>query len=144
MNKSKADSCMADFEPEEAKYILEPDRRLTSLESWYHDKRLVPFGELSAWDVSRAITQRICLEQLVPIAIELLQENPMAGEWYEGDLLDAMRKVPIAYWSTHIGQRDAMKIVCERVVEHEDYKNDQADIDSILDELKKNLTADKA
>ncbi len=141
MTKKNADCCMADFEPDEVKYVLEPGRELTSLESWYRDNRLKPFDQFTSWDVSRAITQRICFEQLIPIAIKLLQANPMAGEWYEGDLIDSMRKVPVSYWQAHSDQRDAMRIICNQVVQHEDYKQDKTDMDRVLAELKKNIDA---
>jgi hypothetical protein len=45
--------------------------------------------------------QRPGAEWLIPIALSRLDEDPMAGEWYPGDLLRAVLHGGTDYWPTH-------------------------------------------
>jgi len=48
------------------------------------------------------IGQQIGLEFLVPIALERLAENPFAeGDFYPGDLLMTLLRLPAGYWHKH-------------------------------------------
>ncbi|MET7988484.1 contact-dependent growth inhibition system immunity protein [Streptomyces sp. NPDC005281] len=50
-----------------------------------------PIGELTVEDMRLLIRQDIGLPYLLPLALEVLRENPMAqGHMYEGDLLSAV------------------------------------------------------
>ena len=50
----------------------------------------------------RVIGQSIGLEVLLPLALEVLQENPFAeGDYYPGDLLSMVMKVEPSFWQTH-------------------------------------------
>jgi hypothetical protein len=46
--------------------------------------------------------QSIGLEFLIPLAIEVLQENPFAeGDFYPVDLLSVVMQVGAGFWQTH-------------------------------------------
>ena len=45
--------------------------------------------------------QRVGAEWLIPIALTQLEDDPMAGEWYPGDLLRAVLHAGADYWPNH-------------------------------------------
>lgn len=64
--------------------------------------RKVPVGELTVEDLRLLIGQQIGLKFLVPLALERLADNPLvSGDYYEGDLMSAVLKVPDAFWEAH-------------------------------------------
>lgn len=64
--------------------------------------RRIPIGELSVEDLRLLIGQGMGLPFLVPLALDVLSENPFAhGARYPGDLLASLLKVPDAFWEEH-------------------------------------------
>lgn len=70
----------------------------SALDEWYSRVRDLPIQELDDGDLSRACRQRLYLDHVVPIAVRRLTSYPLAGEIYDGELLAAMKAVPIQYW----------------------------------------------
>ncbi|MFD0341140.1 contact-dependent growth inhibition system immunity protein [Streptomyces sp. NPDC127117] len=63
----------------------------TRLVATAHALRRRPIGELTVEDMRLLIGQDIGLPYLLPLALEVLRENPMAeGDMHEGDLLSAV------------------------------------------------------
>jgi len=61
-----------------------------------------PLKDFTVENLRVMIGQSIGLEFLIPLAIELLQENPFVeGDYYPGDLLSAVVKVEPSFWKTH-------------------------------------------
>jgi len=48
------------------------------------------------------------LDQIIPIALDLLEADPLAGEFFDGELLVAMKAVSMAYWRDNRTQRDRL------------------------------------
>ncbi|MFB7313114.1 contact-dependent growth inhibition system immunity protein [Streptomyces sp. NPDC056192] len=72
----------------------------TRLITTAHALRRRPVGELSVEDMRLLIGQDIGLPYLLPLAVEVLQENPMAeGHMYEGDLLSAVLTRNPSVWA---------------------------------------------
>lgn len=64
-----------------------------------HSLRKKPLNELSDEEIRLAIGQQMSLQYLVPIALERLAENPLAGgDLYEGALYSAVLRTDPAYW----------------------------------------------
>jgi hypothetical protein len=83
------------------------------LEMWYQAVRKTPLGELSLEDICKACRQQVFLEQIIPLALEQLSANPLAGELYDGELLNAFESTPERYWKDHVEQaRKLIDIVC--------------------------------
>src|SRR5215831_6025809 len=58
-----------------------------------------PLKDFTTEDLRIMIGQQIGLEFLVPIALERLAENPFAeGDFYPGDLLMTLLRLPAGYW----------------------------------------------
>ncbi|MFD7772052.1 contact-dependent growth inhibition system immunity protein [Streptomyces sp. NPDC059787] len=63
--------------------------------------RRKPIGELTVEDMRLLIRQNEGLPYLLPLALEVLRQDPMAeGHMYEGDLLSAVLTRSPEIWST--------------------------------------------
>src|SRR5688572_13152596 len=64
-----------------------------------HRLRRVPLKDFTIENLRIMIGQSIGLEYLMPLAIEKLQENPLAeGSFYAGDLLVNVLRIESAFW----------------------------------------------
>ncbi|MFF2368880.1 contact-dependent growth inhibition system immunity protein [Streptomyces sp. NPDC058122] len=79
-----------------------PPPDATRLIATAHALRSRPVGTLTVEDLRLLIGQDIGLAVLLPLAMEVLRDNPLAeGHMYEGDLLRAVLTRPSAVWSTY-------------------------------------------
>ncbi|MGW3513612.1 contact-dependent growth inhibition system immunity protein [Streptomyces sp. NPDC000994] len=77
-----------------------PPTDTTRLVATAHALRRRPVGELTVEDMRLLIGQDIGLPYLLPLALEVLRDNPMAeGDMYEGDLLSAVLTRNPAVWT---------------------------------------------
>lgn len=63
--------------------------------------RSKPISRLSVGDLRLLIGQRMGLDYLVPIALAVLENDPLAHEHYRGELLIALLGVPREFWIAH-------------------------------------------
>lgn len=75
----------------------------TYLIATVHELRRKPIGLLDAEDLRLLLGQREGVPFLVPLAIELLERDPLTeGDFHPGDLLSTvLRRVPAEYWAAH-------------------------------------------
>lgn len=67
-----------------------------------HRLRKVPLENLSVEDLRLLVGQKVSLEYTVPLALEFLEENPLAaGAMYRGDLLANVLNLPDGFWQSH-------------------------------------------
>lgn len=71
----------------------------SALGAWYQAVRDKGISDFEIGDVCRACRQKLYLDHLVPVAIQWLQEDPLAGEIYDGELLVALKSVPTEFWT---------------------------------------------
>jgi hypothetical protein len=93
--------CFSDFESAPPRQAEACDTGTSSLERWYDEVRTTPFDQFSDGDLSRAVRQELYLEQLLPFAIARLQEDPLAGDLYDGELMKAVSEVRDSFWRAH-------------------------------------------
>ncbi|HGG9108903.1 contact-dependent growth inhibition system immunity protein [Enterobacter cloacae] len=70
----------------------EPDQQ-SPLELWFERIIDVPIEELTVEDLCRAIRQKLCIDLLMPRVLEVLTEEPLAGEYYDGELITALSTI---------------------------------------------------
>ncbi len=70
----------------------EPDQQ-SSLELWFERIIDVPIEELTVEELCPAIRQKLCIDQLMPRVLEVLTEEPLAGEYYDGELITALSTI---------------------------------------------------
>jgi hypothetical protein len=67
-----------------------------------HRLRRKPLAEFTVEDLRIMIGQRVGLPFLIPLAMERLEEEPLAaGDLYAGDLLGAVLRVGDKFWVSH-------------------------------------------
>ncbi len=105
---------------------LEPaDGEEYPLPSWYRAVYHTPLKDLSLEDVCRACRQVIhIIEHVVPMAVNRLRLEPLAGELYDGELLCSLRPIPQSYWSLYKAEAKAVKSACEIVLREDEISDD--------------------
>ena len=93
----------------------DPPADATRLVTAAYALRKLPVGALDAEGLRLLISQQIGLDTLVPLALDQVEQDPLAeGDFYPGDLLDALiRRVPDSYWQAHEDQRTRVRTVAQ-------------------------------
>jgi hypothetical protein len=74
----------------------------THLVTRCHELRRKPLDDFTVEDLRIMIGQQIALSHLVPLALLVLEANPLAeGDFYRGDLLNSVLRVEADYWQEH-------------------------------------------
>ncbi|MET9482692.1 contact-dependent growth inhibition system immunity protein [Streptomyces sp. NPDC006638] len=80
----------------------EPPADASRLIATVHALRSRPVETLTVEDLRLLIGQDVGLPVLLPLAVEVLRENPLAeGDMYEGDLLSGVLTRSPAVWGAH-------------------------------------------
>jgi hypothetical protein len=96
----------------------DPPPEATRLVSTIHAVRRKPLESLDAEDLRITIGQQVGLRVLVPIALDLLEHDPLAeGDLYPGALLAAVLRVPAEYWDARPEQSERLEGVAVRALE---------------------------
>ncbi len=67
-----------------------------------HRLRRKPLSDFTVEDLRIVIGQGIGLPFLIPLAVERLEEEPLAaGDFYPGDLLQAVLRTDVGFWAHH-------------------------------------------
>ncbi|MBO0870674.1 MAG: hypothetical protein J2P15_19125 [Micromonosporaceae bacterium] len=86
----------------EGKAWGDPPPEATSMIAAVHRLRRVPVGSLDPEGLRLLIAQRVGVETLVPRALTALSAEPLLeADYYPGDVLVAVLRVPAAYWTAH-------------------------------------------
>ena len=109
-NKSLQDLDGEDWgqaEPDQDTYLVQTCLRL----------RHTPLRDFRVEDLRIMIGQDFSLEYLLPIALERLEEDPLAeGDFYPGDLLSAVLKVEKVFWASQPFLRRKVEQVVRRAL----------------------------
>ena len=82
-----------------------------------HRLRRVPLAQFGAEQFRLMIGQGISLASLVPLALELLAQNPwVEGDLYPGDLLSNVLAVPDDFWQAHPELREELDHVVKQAL----------------------------
>jgi hypothetical protein len=80
--------------------------------------RRKPLQQYTIEDLRVMIGQKFGLEFLIPLALERLQDDPLAsGDCYPGDLLAATMRVNVEYWSDHLDQQEILDSIVSNLSE---------------------------
>lgn len=87
------------------------------LPTWYREVRNIPIDDLTLYDICLACGQRIHLPHVLPVAIRILETDPIAGDYYEGHLLSSICRVPLDYWESNRTQALRLSNILEVALE---------------------------
>ncbi|MBI5817515.1 MAG: hypothetical protein HZA88_00860 [Verrucomicrobia bacterium] len=83
-----------------------------------HRLRRVPLCQFTVEDLRIMIGQDICLEFLMPLALEHLRDDPLAeGAYYSGDLLSAVLRAGKDVWQHHPDWRSEVAAIAQRTAQ---------------------------
>jgi hypothetical protein len=68
------------------------------LQGWYERVRTVPISQMPAGDVAIAVRQETWLPEVVERALAILEDDFLAGDIYEGELVAALAGLPGNFW----------------------------------------------
>jgi hypothetical protein len=90
--------------------ILEQDSSVLS--DWYLRVREIPLPQLRIEDLCRSLRQVLYPEYIVPVAIKLVERDPLIGEMYDGELLVAFKSIPESFWHANVSLAQRLFRVC--------------------------------
>lgn len=85
----------------------------SALGDWYLSIRDKDIMELKDEDLSRACRQGLFPAALVPLVLRRLEEDPLAGDMYDGEMLASLTGVPSDYWGDNPAARRALRHLLE-------------------------------
>jgi CDI immunity proteins len=107
----------------------DPPADATRLTATVHELRRRPVDRLGIEDLRVLIAQQVGREVVVPLALARLEENPLAeGDFYPGDLLVAVLRVPQAYWRSHPDEAARLRTIVDSVDSDELDPETRADV----------------
>ena len=113
------------LEEVEARPWGEPPADASYLVARCHALRRLPLDELEIEDLRMLLGQSIGAPTLVPRALRVLSDDPLAeGDFYRGDLLAAVLRLDDSYWAAHLDQRAALAGIVDRVDLGDDHGTD--------------------
>jgi hypothetical protein len=78
--------------------------------------RRKPLGEFTVEDLRIMLGQEIAVPILLPLALDVLVENPLAaGDFYPGDLLGYVVKLPTSAWAGRAVERQRFSVALAAV-----------------------------
>ncbi len=90
----------------ESSYWKDELKYQTGLIEKCHLYRKKPIGKLAIEEIRLLIGQNIALHYLIPVALNILKDNPFTGgDFYPGDLLNNVLKSEVKYWKACPEQR---------------------------------------
>jgi hypothetical protein len=90
----------------------------TTLVTRIHQLRATPVGALTGADLRLLIGQQVGSDVLVPQVLALLKREPLVEtDFYPGDLLAAVLRLPPPYWQRHPALVEEMRAVLDSVDE---------------------------
>ncbi|WP_333501116.1 contact-dependent growth inhibition system immunity protein [Kluyvera genomosp. 2] len=95
---------------------LKPDSvQKSSLEQWFERVIDIPIEELSVEDLCRAIRQGLFIDQLMPRVLQVLEEEPLGGEYYDGELIAALATVKVEDLKGHMDCFEQAKMIINKI-----------------------------
>ena len=94
-----------------------------------HELRTKPLRDFTIEDLRTMIGEQIALRQLVPIALERLQADPLAeGDCFPGDLLASLLRVNAAYWEWSPDYDQWLRDLTEQAEQRSELKPELCDL----------------
>ncbi len=95
-------------------YWEEPEEFPTDLVKRCYEYRKVPLDQLTTEQIRTLISQGIGIKSLIGLAVEQLKQDVLKeGDFYPGDLLEVVSRIPFGYWYNYPSERLTLKGIVE-------------------------------
>ncbi|GAB2772597.1 contact-dependent growth inhibition system immunity protein [Amycolatopsis magusensis] len=103
-------------EQAEGRHWGDPPADATPMVKTVYELRRKPIAAMDTEDLRMLLSQQEGVDVLVPVALTLLERDPLAeGDFYAGDLLTAVLRIPRYYWRQHSDQLRRVSSVLEKL-----------------------------
>lgn len=93
-------------------YWGDPPEDATRLMATIHGLRHKPIGQLEIEDLRILVSQGEGFDVLLPRVLALLEQDPLIeGDFFPGDVLIAVLRVPVSYWVANPLQRGRIELI---------------------------------
>lgn len=75
-----------------------PSEDRCPMNDWYNTILDKTYDQLDLFDVTRMIIQKVFLKLAVSKSINFIEDNPFCGQRYEGELMELLSKLDLAYF----------------------------------------------
>lgn len=101
-----------------------------------HEVRRKPIGLFTAEDLRIMLGQQVGVEILAPRALSRLEQNPLLeGDFYPGDVLVSVIRLPESYWRAHPGELVRILRVIKALRELDDPDAQDEDLEKDIEEF---------
>lgn len=80
----------------------------SGLEEWFERMHTLRFSRFTDADLARACRQKVFPEYIVPYALTVLGERPLAGALYDGELFASLIDIPADFWQQNAPCRNEL------------------------------------
>jgi hypothetical protein len=88
----------------------------TTLVTKVHELRRKPVVELTPEDLRLLLGQQVGVDVLLPRTLALLKRDPLIeGDFYPGDLLETVLRLPQPYWEQHPCLAEQAKAILDSI-----------------------------
>lgn len=117
------------------------EKELYPLQEWYNQLIDKTIQEITPGDVARMLRQEMFPGLAMTKAIELLQENPFAGELYEGEILAAIAEMENSSVRSYTEELQIiLKDASERIAAYEwTYDREEDEFKEIVDSVARKI-----
>ena len=121
----------------EKDYSTDPSEFPTGLVENCYKYRKIPIEDLNIEQLRLLISQNIGIEYIIGIVLKTLERNVIAeGNLYEGDLLNAVSKIPSEFWNKNKTEFGIFKSIVERNSEFIKTELGEKEFDRINENIK--------
>ncbi|WP_434605122.1 contact-dependent growth inhibition system immunity protein [Pseudomonas sp. R1-7] len=75
-----------------------PEEDPSALTEWYLSVRDIPLTKLGVGDICRSLRQNLFVCDVLPVAVEMLSSDVLAGERYDGELISAIAGLNVSFF----------------------------------------------
>jgi hypothetical protein len=89
----------------------------SKLDQWFNSVLQKRLDAFNVGDLCIAIRQKIALDHIIPAAIQLITQDVLAGDQYDGELLSSLLQTERSYWATHTVEQSQLKTSVEGAID---------------------------
>lgn len=112
----------------------------SSLDEWYSSIRDTDIDSLSVGDICKAVRQRIFVDSVLPYALGIIKDDPLAGDSYDGELLAALSGLSPLDWSGSEAIAHQLSVLLSEecdALNDPDLRNDLAKLTATFESIEK-------